>query len=168
MEKRFRRMAARITDELQRCGVTHVIYLPDSRTRSLRDAVERAPGLTLVPVCREGEAIGIAAGLILGGKEPVVVHQSTGLFEAGDSVRALALDLGLPLLMLIDRRDWLPRPPAADSAAVFIEPVLRSWGIRYRSVGAEGDVGAISAGLAEAREKKEPVVILLGGRAEGT
>ena len=112
---------ARIVDELRGCGITHVIYLPANATWALRDAVEAEPGLTLVPVCREGEALGIAAGLMLGGKEPVVVHQSTGLFESGDSIRGLALDLGLPVLMLIDYRGWRPTSPPSDSAAVFVE-----------------------------------------------
>ncbi|MBI1725840.1 MAG: hypothetical protein HYR50_01075 [Candidatus Rokubacteria bacterium] len=153
----------RIVYEFHRCGITHVIYCPDSATRALRDVVEAEPGLTLVPVCREGEALGIATGLMLGGKEPVVVHQSTGLFESGDSIRGLALDLGLPVLMLIDYRGWRPTSPATDSAAVFVEPVLRAWGIRYHVLAPGDDPGMISRAFAEARERQAPVAILLAG-----
>src|SRR3972149_12284559 len=92
--------ARRILDELKGCGVTHIVWLPDSEARFMYDAIMSDPDLTLVPVCREGEAIAIAAGLRLGGKEPVVLHQNTGFFEAGDSVRGVALDLRVPLLLL--------------------------------------------------------------------
>jgi sulfopyruvate decarboxylase TPP-binding subunit len=158
--------AARIIDELRKCGVTHVIYLPDSQSRSLPEAIQGEGSLMLVPVCREGEAIAIAAGLILGGKEPVVMHQSTGLFESGDSIRALAVDLGLPLLMLIDYRGWRRTAPARDSAAVFLEPVLRSWGVGYHLVTRTQDLGLIAQGFAEAQERKAPVAILLASTGE--
>ena len=156
-------MAARIVDELRGCGITHVVYLPASATQALRDAVDAEPGLTLVPVCREGEAFGIATGLMLGGKEPVVVHQSTGLFESGDSIRTMALDLGLPVLMLIDYRGWRSTSLAADSAATFVEPVLRAWGIRYHMLAPGGDPGIISRAYTEARECHAPVAILMTG-----
>lgn len=153
--------AERVVAELRACGVTHVIYLPDSATHALRDAVEREPRLTLVPVCREGEALGIATGLIVGGKIPVVVHQSTGLFESGDSIRGFALDLRLPVLLLIEYRGWSPNRAATDSAAVFVEPILRAWGIRHYVLKAGADPGVISRGAAEAREAQAPVAILL-------
>jgi len=118
--------------------------------------------LTLVPICREGEAIAIAAGLMLGGKEPVVLHQSTGFFESGDSVRGLALDLQLPLLLLIGYRGWRRDAPMTDSAAIFIEPILDTWGIKHYLVETDRDVERISIGYKEAHETNKPVAILIG------
>ena len=118
------------------------------------------------PVCREGEAIAVAVGLMLGGKEPVVVHQNTGFFESGDSVRSLALDLHLPLLLLIGYRGWKHGAPMTDSAAIFTEPILDAWGIKYYLVETDEDVEKISLGYKEARETQKTVVILLGGGCE--
>ncbi|MQY72261.1 MAG: hypothetical protein GH142_01125, partial [Dehalococcoidia bacterium] len=92
--------AGRIVAELRKCGITHIVWLPDTGSQIVAEAVNGQADFTLVPVCREGEAIAIAVGLMLGGKEPVVVHQNTGFFESGDSVRSMALDLRLPLLLL--------------------------------------------------------------------
>src|SRR5207244_2961061 len=78
--------AATVLDELRRCGVTHVVWRPDSETGYMYTAMLESD-LTLVPVCREGESIAIAAGLIMGGQRPVVLIQSTGFYESGDSVR---------------------------------------------------------------------------------
>src|SRR5262249_1969891 len=78
-----RLQAASVRDELARCGVTHIVWLPDSETGFLYKAILESP-ITLVPVCREGESMAIAAGLIMGGKRPVILIQSTGFFESGD------------------------------------------------------------------------------------
>ena len=151
--------AAEIVAELCACGISHVIYLPGSAMPGLREAVEHEPTLTLVPVCREGEALGIATGLVVGGKSPVVVHPSAGLFESGDSIRGFGLDLGLPVLLLIDYRERLPSG-ISNSSSVFVEPVLRAWGIRSYTVRTGDAVSLIARGAAEARERRQPVAIL--------
>lgn len=158
--------AGRMVDELRKCSITHLIWLPDTESQIVCEAVIGQPDFTLVPVCREGEAIAVAVGLMLGSKEPVVVHQNTGFFESGDSVRSLALDLHLPLLLLIGYRGWKHGAPMTDSAAIFTEPILDAWGIKYYLVETDDDVGKISLGYKEAHETQKTVVILLGGGYE--
>jgi sulfopyruvate decarboxylase subunit alpha len=87
----------------------------------------------LVRVCREGEAIGVAAGLLLGGKTPVVVIQCTGLFEAGDALRNVVHDLKVPLFLGVGVRSYYAhrRGTSADSCPVFTEPILQAWKIPY-------------------------------------
>lgn len=154
-------MTQKILDEIKKCGITHVVWLPHSENKAMYEAVCRDPLVTLVPVCREGEAIAIAAGLWLGGKNPVVMHQSTGLFEAGDSVRGLALDLQLPLLLLIGARGWRKSPPPEDSAAIFLEPILDAWCIPHYLVTEELEVKKISLAYREAQETGRPVAVLI-------
>src|SRR5690349_10742582 len=89
---------------LKECGVTHVVWVPDSDLGTWESALLAEPGLTLVRVCREGEAVAVAAGLLLGGKVPVVVMQCTGFFEAGDSFRNAVHDLKLPLFFIVGVR----------------------------------------------------------------
>ena len=151
----------RVLDELKKCGITHIIWLPDVETRFMYEAMRSRHELTLVQVCREGEAIAIAAGLMLGGKEPVTLHQNSGFFESGDSVRGLALDLHLPLLLLIGYRGWRRDAPITDSAAIFLEPILDTWGIKHYLVETDEDVERISIGYKEAHETNKPVAILI-------
>src|ERR1700678_3334351 len=92
---------------LCQCGVTHVVWIPDTELGTWESALKSAPGLSLVRVCREGEAFAVAAGLHLGGKRPIVVLQCTGLFEAGDALRNVLHDLHLPLFMVIGIRSYL-------------------------------------------------------------
>jgi sulfopyruvate decarboxylase TPP-binding subunit len=126
------------------------------------EAIINQHEITLVPVCREGEAIAIAVGLMLGGKEPVVMHQSTGFFESGDSIRGLALNLKLPLVLIIGYRGWRRDAPLTDSAAIFIEPILDAWGIKHYLVETDEDVGQISVAYKEAHKTSKPVAILVG------
>ncbi len=159
-------MADRVMEELARCHITHLVYLAHSETRPLYDLAERDPGLTVVPVCREGEAVGVAVGLWLGGSNPAVLHQSTGLFESGDSLRGLALDLRIPLLLLIGYRGWRPEPPFADSAATYLEPYLDAWGIKHYLLESPEGAGVVSMAYQEARETSRPVAVLVVGEGD--
>ncbi|MFC1933002.1 thiamine pyrophosphate-binding protein [Chloroflexota bacterium] len=153
--------AQRILDELKKCGVTHVVGLPDGTLRSVFQALMSQHELTYVPVCREGEAIPIALGLMLGGKEAVTLHQNTGFFDSGDSVMGLALEHRLPLLLLIGDRGWKRDAPITDSAAIFLEPILNAWGIKYYILETDEDADKISIGYKEAHETNKPVAILI-------
>ncbi len=152
-------MAKGILGEFHKCGITHAIALSDSCIKTIYDLLLHQNEITLIPVCREGEAIGIAHGLILGGKVPVILHQNSGFFESGDSVRGIALDYGLPLLLLLGYRGR--NHPEHDSAAIWIEPNLDSWGIKHYLVETDADVGKISQAFKEAHETNKPVAILI-------
>ena len=154
--------ARKVLDELKKCGITHIVWLPDTEARFMYKTMTNQHELTIVPVCREGEALAIAAGLLLGGKEAVVLHQNTGFFESGDSIRGLALDLRLPLVILIGYRGWRRDAPITDSAALFTEPILDAWGIKHYLVETDKDVERISMAYREARETNKPVAVLIG------
>src|SRR6476660_7438982 len=96
---------AAVVTALEAAGFTHLVWIPDSHLGTWEAALA---GSRLAPVrpCREGEAVGIAAGLILGGARPLLVMQCTGFFEAGDAVRNVVHDLKLPLKMIVGVRSW--------------------------------------------------------------
>ncbi len=153
--------ASRVVEELKKCGVTHVICLPDSGARFIYDILYDQKEITVIPVCREGEAFAIAAGLTTGGKEPVVLIQNTGFFESGDSIRGITLGLKFPLLIMIGCRGWQKQIPWTDSAAIFIEPILDAWGIKHYLVETVEDADKVSMAYKEAHETSSPVTILL-------
>ena len=151
-----------IIKQLKSNGVTHVIWLPDAETSFLYDRIANEPSLNIVPVCREGESMPVAAGLWVGGKKPVVIIQNTGFFESGDSIRGLALDIGLPLVMMVGYRGWTRRGVTRDSAARHTEPILHAWGINYYLVESDEDVERISVAFEEAERTERPVACLMG------
>ena len=133
---------------LKECGVTHAVWIPDSELGTWEAALQATPELPLIRVCREGEALAVAAGLILGGRRPVVIIQCTGLFEAGDALRNVVHDMELPLFLVIGVRSYqaYQRRATADTCPVFTEPILRAWQIPYVLL----DPGRAGADLADA------------------
>lgn len=118
---------------LRQCGISHVVWIPDSEIGTWEAALREAPDLTLVRVCREGEAMAVAAGLIIGGRRPLVAIQCTGLFEAGDALRNVVHDLKLPLFMIVGLRSYYAHREgkSRDTCPVFAEPIMRTWQIPY-------------------------------------
>lgn len=157
----------RIVSELQKNGVTHVITIPDSETNYLFELMRRQPWLDLVSSCREGETMAIAMGLTIAGKTPVCLIQNTGMMESGDSIRGMALDSGLPLVLIVGYRGWTRHGITPDSAARYTEPFLQAFGIKYYLVEHDSDGERISLAFQDARTTNRPVVVLIGDEYHG-
>jgi sulfopyruvate decarboxylase TPP-binding subunit len=145
-------------------GATHVVWVPDSFLGQWDAALASAPRLSLVRVCREGEAVGVAAGLLIGGARPVVMIQCTGLFEAGDAIRNAVYDLQLPLFLVVGVRSWYAHRDgrSSDSCPLFTEPILRAWQIPYSFIDPRRDPPAgLAAAYRAAREAGRAGAVLL-------
>ncbi len=153
---------AAIIAELKKNQITHVVWLPDSETNFMYHQLTADPEVDLIPVCREGETMAVAAGLWLGGAKPVVLIQNTGVFESGDSIRGLGVDVNQPLVMLVGYRGWDRHGITRDSAARFIEHILYAWGINYYLVETDEDASRISDAMDEADRTQKPVAVLVG------
>jgi sulfopyruvate decarboxylase subunit alpha len=119
-------------------GVTDVIWIPDSALGVWESGLEQSPDLRLLRVCREGEAWPLAAGLVLGGRRPVLVMQTTGLYESGDALRNVLYDLRLPLFAVIGARSWLVED-SRDSAKRFAPRLLEAWQLDWTLIASEAD-----------------------------
>jgi sulfopyruvate decarboxylase TPP-binding subunit len=160
-------------------GVTHVIGLPDNTSGPLFDALARHPTVRLVMVTREGEAPAIATGLWMGGAAPLVLIQNTGLLECGDALRGTAVRVGAPIPIVITGRGYTKMARAGidphvertrelltradiDSVALLTEPTLAAWGIPFtRCAGDDDPVAALHATVDDARERGQPVALVL-------
>jgi sulfopyruvate decarboxylase TPP-binding subunit len=124
-----------IVELLDQMRATHVVALPDSTLGQWEAAILESTDHRLVRVCREGEAWAVAAGLYLGGANPIVMIQCTGLFESGDALRNTLYDYQLPLFAIIGYRSYLSQKSLPnDSALKYTEPILRAWEIDYRLI----------------------------------
>lgn len=152
-------VVAALTD----CGVTHVVWIPDSDIGRWEPALRSASRLQLIRVCREGEAVALAAGLHLGGKHPIVLMQCTGLFEAGDTLRNIVHDLQLPLFFVIGVRSYNAhqRGASTDSCPVFTEPILRAWQLPYVLLDDRHSSADLASAYRQAQAKKQAFAVLL-------
>src|SRR5262245_15833618 len=140
-----------IVAALESVSVTHVIWVPDSTTGPWESAFESSPHLRLVRICREGEAWPLAAGLYLGGKSPLIIMQSTGLFESGDALRNVLFDLKLPVFALIGIRNGLV-DGSRDSAKTLAEPILQAWGLDCVAIRSERDKPMLTQHIVRCRQ----------------
>jgi sulfopyruvate decarboxylase TPP-binding subunit len=156
----------RIAALLDQCGFTHVVTVPDSTIGQWEPAIA-AQGLSVLRVCREGEAWAVAAGLYLGGQQPLVMIQCTGLFESGDALRNVLHDWKLPIPSIIGYRSYLNQETLpGDTCLVFTEPILDAWRFDYRLITEPAQFDQLAAHLAGWREASRPRVILVAeGRA---
>lgn len=147
---------------LQANHVSHVVYLPDSEHSATYELMLACPDVELVRVAREGEAIAVAAGLLVGGRRPLVMIQNTGMFESGDSIRGLLLaGKGLPIVMAIGYRGWVASGTPRDNAALFTEPILDAWGIPHVLIASDDDLVRLGECFAEAERSGRPRAALL-------
>jgi sulfopyruvate decarboxylase TPP-binding subunit len=152
-----------IVAALVEAAITHVVWVPDSTTGPWEVALEASQHLELIRVCREGEAWPLAAGLHLGGKNPLVMIQTTGLFESGDALRNVLFDLKLPICSLIGVRNELVAA-SRDSAKLFAGPIVAAWGIDHVWIREPADKPKLAEHVRICRRTGRPGAVLL---AEG-
>jgi sulfopyruvate decarboxylase TPP-binding subunit len=182
--------AQRFIEVLEGLGVTHLVTVPDNTSAPILAAMgEEGEGrgegsgegrrARVLYATREGEAIGVASGLWLGGASPVVLIQNTGLLEAGDALRGTASRLGAPLVLLVTCRGYpkargLGIEPAElpvdrdvlvredlDSVAHMTESTLEAWGIPFLYLTDSADLSPVRKAADIAREDERPVAVLL-------
>lgn len=151
--------AGEIVEILSELEITHVVWIPDSLTGTWEQALEEAQGLTLVRVCREGEAWAIAAGLWVSGQRPLVIMQTTGFFESADSMRNAIFDLHLPLLAIVGGRNMLTE--ANDSAKTYAFPVIEAWGLDYVLVRTQQQKPDLKRHLASSLKSSTPGLVVV-------
>ncbi len=119
---------AAIVAQLESAGFTHLVWIPDSHLGTWEPALA-ASKLSPIRVTREGEAIGVAAGLMLGGARPLVAVQCTGFFEAGDAVRNVVHDMKLPLKLIVGVRSFRASQAgtSADNCPHFAQKLVAAW-----------------------------------------
>lgn len=149
---------------LSRLGVTDVVTVPDSTIGPWHAAIAAA-GVRIVRTCREGEAWGVAMGLHLGGRRPLVLIQCTGFFESGDALRNVLHDWKLPIPAVIGYRSYLNQDTLpGDTCLVFTEPLLGAWRLDHLLVTSADQLGAAGDLVERCRAAGKPGVILV---AEG-
>ena len=135
--------AVKLFEEL---GITHVVWLPDSELGTWHAALAASNKLKLIRVCREGEAFGVAAGLQIGGARPIVVIQCTGFYEAGDALRNVLHDLGLPIFTIVGYRGYYGGVAGRkDTAAMFLEPIVAAWQLPFKLLTKESTIDELAA-----------------------
>lgn len=152
-----------VASALVDCGITHVVWIPDSVSGRWDEAFRKNRQLTLVRVCREGEAFGVASGLWLGGQKPIIQIQCTGMFEAGDSLRNFVHDLKIPLFLFIGLRNYYASRDGSsgDSAPKYAQRILDTWGIPFSILEKDGSLEELKSAYLDSQKNNHPAAMFL-------
>lgn len=151
----------------------YFISIPCSTVGSIIEHFEKSDKVISFPVSREEDGVGIAAGISLGGKLPVMLIQDTGIGNSILAITTFVQAYHVPLLILVTRRGGFgeinsavklfsePLPRILDDAAV------KTFKLDYRLPLREWSV-AIKQGAKYAYDTHRPIVIMfnLKGGAE--
>jgi sulfopyruvate decarboxylase TPP-binding subunit len=174
-------LASSVVDFLAEMGISHLVGVPDNTSASIYAALAGDAVSPIRPLfaTREGEAVALASGLWLGGAQPAVLIQNTGLLESGDALRGTASRMGVPLLLLLTcrgyakaramgfdpaegalSRDVLVRADL-DSVAHMTEKTLEAWGVPVHVLRDPDNPMPLRDAWRQAREEGRPVAVLL-------
>src|SRR5829696_4917160 len=101
-------LARRLVQSLKTAGINFITYLPETRLSQIVPLILDDRDIELIPVANESEAITIAAGATLGGKQAAVYMENTGIYVSSYSLLTVGKQLGVPLLLIVGFLGGIP------------------------------------------------------------
>jgi sulfopyruvate decarboxylase TPP-binding subunit len=155
-----------IISAIKKAGIEFIIAVPDiSTSTGLLWPIARDPDLRLVRTCREGETVGVSAGLSYCDKRALLLFQNTGMLGSINELRAVAVEYKLPICMMVGLLNKEPGIPPAQSKSYgvrIVEPVLDAMGIPHSCIETDDDVAQITTTIERCYQRSEPAALLLG------
>lgn len=168
-----------ILDELKKNGVQYYVTVPDSLTRPIWELCAHDRDIRMIKVAHEAEAVGVAAGLHIGGATCVVAMENSGFLQAIEAIRSFPIDMEIPMVLLLG---WVGRvkpnqsvdDALAESAArrgsagthvtwqgVMTPPLLDTLRIPYAILDKPAGVGLVSWAFRKARATRQAAAVLV-------
>jgi sulfopyruvate decarboxylase alpha subunit len=151
--------------------IRHLVFLPDTVMGRLLALAEAQPDhfFHLLNVHREEEAVGVLAGLFLGGQRGAMLVQSSGLGNTLNALGSLAMAYHVPFPLLVSLRGELGEfNPAQLHMGRAVPGCLDALTIQHVTLRAEAEVETVVSGaLKTCYTAEEPFGILLSAQLTG-
>ena len=154
-----------LLEAIRSAGVQDVVLVPDTHQRTLVDALMAAEDIRTVHCSTEDEAVAISAGLIIGGRRPMMQIQHAGLYACVNNLRGVGLDGHFPIVLLIGLLARDPELAPRDDGSSMVrlaEPLLETLGIPSHLLDGVEDLHFVAEAFEEAAEIEGPVALLVG------
>lgn len=160
-------LAQKLVGGLKAAGIDFVAFVPETRLSEMLPLIQKDDHFTLVPVASEAEAVGIAAGAALGGKQCAVYMEGTGVWVSAYNIVTVGVRYGVPMLLLVG---YVGSMADKRNTYLYVEygvrmiAQLESMGIEYQIL-RDGD--GLETKIADAvrmmNALKKPVALLFTG-----
>ncbi len=124
--------AKELVEVLLEVGINFATGVPCAVQKYIIKEIEKRREILHVPAVRESEAIGIAAGAVIGGRKAVIYMQNSGFLNSIHNISSLLLTYKIPVTFLITWRGC----PGEDATHHLIDgkitlPILSLLKIKY-------------------------------------
>ena len=156
-----------VIDILKEHGITHIASVPCDKAKDLCFLLP--DNFDHIGLTREEDGIGVGAGLVLAGKRPALVIQSSGLGNSLNAIMSLTRTYDLPLPVIASWRgvqdEIIPAQVPFNAA---IPGILDATGIPYTVIHNHEEFGKIGNVVDDAFSNSRPhVALVLPGAWEG-
>lgn len=138
------------------------VGVPCTILKSTIETLLADPEVTCIIATREEEAIGIATGVSLSGKKPVVFMQNSGLGDSINALTSLVLLYKIPMLLLITWRGYQGKDaPEHLIMGKCMPKLLRNVGVPAQVLPKKGAEKVISGAAKMIEKKHAPVALVI-------
>ncbi|MHA1438255.1 MAG: sulfopyruvate decarboxylase subunit alpha [Promethearchaeota archaeon] len=85
-------------------GIDLILSVPCIMLKGLLEIIDKKKEIQHIPVTREEEGVGIAAGAFLGGRTPTILMQNSGLGNSINAIKSLLELYNIPVIFIISHR----------------------------------------------------------------
>lgn len=152
-----------VIDIMKSCGLEVILTLPCDKIKNLLAMIPS--NFKEIPLTREENGVGIAAGLYMAGKKPAMVIQSTGIGNSLNSISSLQKTYDIPLPILASWRGvYKEAIPAQVAFGKNLTSILEAADVPYITLGATSELGLIKKAINASFRSGTPLVVLLSPR----
>ena len=156
----------RVIAALKDAGVRWIVALPDATTSAaVLWPISRDPYFKLIRVCKEDEAVSMCAAFSACGERAVALIQYTGFLDSINTIRAVAVEYGQSVCMMIGLLEKEPGVPPRESKVYsvrIVEPILDALELRHLCIEADADLTQLTSEIGVAYATSCPFAALIG------
>ncbi len=95
---------SKLYEIIKSSGIDLILSLPCIMLKDLLHVIEEKKEIQHIPITREEEGVGIAAGAYLGGKTPAILIQNSGLGNSINAIKSLLQLYKIPVVFIMSHR----------------------------------------------------------------
>ncbi|MFX0023436.1 MAG: sulfopyruvate decarboxylase subunit alpha [Candidatus Hermodarchaeota archaeon] len=143
-------------------GIDLILSVPCIMLKNLLELIDEKKEIQHIPVTREEEGVGIAAGAYLGGRTPAILMQNSGLGNSVNAIKSLLQLYKIPVIFIMSHRGAEGEKILAQIPMGKLTPdLLDLLEIEKCIINSLDNVNEISKAVIKSKKTKNPVGVLL-------
>jgi sulfopyruvate decarboxylase subunit alpha len=152
----------KLYEAIKESGINLILSLPCILLKGLLNLINEKNEIQHIPVTREEEGVGIAAGAYLGGKIPAILMQNSGLGNSINAIKSLLELYKIPVVFIMSHRGAEGEKIQAQiPMGQLTPPLLDLLNIRKFIINSIDDIHEIKFAVDISKKTKRSVGILL-------